>query len=158
MDTEGKGSKVRPGNIRDAIVKVLRASAEPMLLKDIETGVSQLIGDVRQSSVRSYLRLNTPEMFCREGRGSYALQIGYLPGLQHEEQHGRSSEPAFVFGHTRLFNADCFDWFEDQADASIHAVVTDPPYGLHEYAPEQQFKLRNGCGGVWRRVQFLFRD
>jgi DNA modification methylase len=37
-----------------------------------------------------------------------------------------------------------------QADASIHAVVTDPPYGLHEYTAEQQAKLRKGKGGVWR--------
>jgi DNA modification methylase len=29
-------------------------------------------------------------------------------------------------------------------------VVTDPPYGLHEYSPEQQAKLREGRGGVWR--------
>jgi site-specific DNA-methyltransferase (adenine-specific) len=29
-------------------------------------------------------------------------------------------------------------------------VVTDPPYGLVEYAPEQQRKLRAGRGGVWR--------
>jgi hypothetical protein len=29
-------------------------------------------------------------------------------------------------------------------------VVTDPPYGLVEYAPEQQEKLRNGKGGIWR--------
>ena len=33
---------------------------------------------------------------------------------------------------------------------SIHAVVTDPPYGLHEYTPAQQSKLRKGKGGVWR--------
>jgi site-specific DNA-methyltransferase (adenine-specific) len=29
-------------------------------------------------------------------------------------------------------------------------VVTDPPYGLVEYAPAQQEKLRNGKGGIWR--------
>jgi site-specific DNA-methyltransferase (adenine-specific) len=29
-------------------------------------------------------------------------------------------------------------------------VVTDPPYGLFEYTAEQQNKLRNGKGGVWR--------
>jgi hypothetical protein len=29
-------------------------------------------------------------------------------------------------------------------------VVTDPPYGLFEYTTEQQRKLRNGRGGVWR--------
>jgi site-specific DNA-methyltransferase (adenine-specific) len=37
-----------------------------------------------------------------------------------------------------------------QTDNSIHAIVTDPPYGLHEYTPEQQMKLRKGKGGVWR--------
>ena len=47
-------------------------------------------------------------------------------------------------------HADCFDWLEQRAFNSIHAVVTDPPYGLHEYSPEQQSKLRNGKGGVWR--------
>ena len=29
-------------------------------------------------------------------------------------------------------------------------MVTDPPYGLFEYSAEQQEKLRNGKGGVWR--------
>jgi hypothetical protein len=33
---------------------------------------------------------------------------------------------------------------------SISAVVTDPPYGLVEYRPDQQSKLRSGRGGVWR--------
>ncbi|MGD9563520.1 MAG: site-specific DNA-methyltransferase [Pyrinomonadaceae bacterium] len=46
--------------------------------------------------------------------------------------------------------ADCLDWISNQEVNSIHAVVTDPPYGLHEYTPEQQLKLRSGTGGVWR--------
>jgi len=58
-------------------------------------------------------------------------------------------EPVHL-GSATLFHADCFDWMEQQEDNSIHAVVTDPPYGLHEYTPEQQTKLRNGQGGVWR--------
>lgn len=33
---------------------------------------------------------------------------------------------------------------------SVHAVVTDPPYSNLEYAPENQRKLREGRGGVWR--------
>ena len=49
-----------------------------------------------------------------------------------------------------MFHADCFDWLARQEDNSIHAVVTDPPYGLHEYTPQQQLKLRKGKGGVWR--------
>jgi site-specific DNA-methyltransferase (adenine-specific) len=54
------------------------------------------------------------------------------------------------FGKASLFHADCFDWIEQQPDNSLHAVVTDPPYGLHEYSPEQQAKLRIRKGGVWR--------
>lgn len=59
------------------------------------------------------------------------------------------NEPA-KFDTAKLFHADCFDWLEKQKDNAFHAVVTDPPYGLHEYTPEQQAKLRNGKGGVWR--------
>jgi site-specific DNA-methyltransferase (adenine-specific) len=54
------------------------------------------------------------------------------------------------FGQATLYHADCFDWMQQQRDSSIHAVVTDPPYGLQEYTPEQQAKLRKGRGGVWR--------
>jgi site-specific DNA-methyltransferase (adenine-specific) len=53
-------------------------------------------------------------------------------------------------GMTTLYHADCFNWIEQQPDQSIHAVVTDPPYGLHEYSAEQQAKLRLRKGGVWR--------
>jgi site-specific DNA-methyltransferase (adenine-specific) len=33
---------------------------------------------------------------------------------------------------------------------SVHAIVTDPPYGLKEYSPVEKQKLRKGRGGVWR--------
>jgi site-specific DNA-methyltransferase (adenine-specific) len=46
--------------------------------------------------------------------------------------------------------ANCFEWLRQQSENSIHAVVTDPPYGLVEYAPDQQEKLRSGKGGIWR--------
>lgn len=56
----------------------------------------------------------------------------------------------FVFGRQRLFLADCLDWLKAAERNSVGAVVTDPPYGLVEYEPEQQRKLRIGRGGVWR--------
>ncbi|HWB45559.1 MAG TPA: DNA methyltransferase [Hyphomicrobiaceae bacterium] len=56
----------------------------------------------------------------------------------------------FEFGSSILVNADCFDWLASCEQNSIHAIVTDPPYGLIEYSPEQQEKLRNGKGGIWR--------
>ena len=58
--------------------------------------------------------------------------------------------PAFEIGGASLFHGDCLDWLADQPADSIHGVVTDPPYGLVEYQPEQQRKLRKGRGGVWR--------
>ncbi len=58
-------------------------------------------------------------------------------------------EPVHI-GRATLYHADCFDWVGRQEDHTIHAVVTDPPYGLHEYTPQQQAKLRQGKGGVWR--------
>ena len=49
-----------------------------------------------------------------------------------------------------LFHVDAFDWLAAVAERTIHAVVTDPPYGLVEYSPGQLEKRRNGRGGVWR--------
>ena len=49
-----------------------------------------------------------------------------------------------------VIHADCVEWLKQQAPNSIHAVVTDPPYGLVEYSSKEQEKLRNGVGGVWR--------
>ena len=49
-----------------------------------------------------------------------------------------------------LIQTDCFDWLEHRAPDSIHAVVTDPPYGLKEYTSKEKRKLRRGRGGIWR--------
>ena len=59
-------------------------------------------------------------------------------------------EPPFTFRQSVLYHDDCFAWMERQPERSLHAVVTDPPYGLYEYTEEQQSKLRAGKGGVWR--------
>ncbi len=49
-----------------------------------------------------------------------------------------------------LHHADAIEWLRDAAPQSIHGVVTDPPYGLIEYRPDQLEKRRNGRGGIWR--------
>lgn len=54
------------------------------------------------------------------------------------------------FGTYELVHADAFDWLARAARHSIHAVVTDPPYGLIEYRSDQLEKRKNGRGGVWR--------
>lgn len=61
-----------------------------------------------------------------------------------------TASQSFAFGRQTLHLADCRDWLADAEPESMAAVVTDPPYGLVEYAPAQQAKLRAGRGGVWR--------
>jgi DNA modification methylase len=53
-------------------------------------------------------------------------------------------------GQFEIFNVDAFEWLGHAKPLSIHAVVTDPPYGLIEYTPRELEKMRNGRGGVWR--------
>lgn len=58
--------------------------------------------------------------------------------------------PLATVGAASLYVGDCLDWLAAQPSNSIHGVVTDPPYGLVEYTPHEQRKLRRGKGGVWR--------
>ena len=50
----------------------------------------------------------------------------------------------------QIRHADCFDWLRACPPQTIHAVCTDPPYGLIEFSEKELSKLRNGRGGVWR--------
>jgi DNA modification methylase len=45
---------------------------------------------------------------------------------------------------------NCIDWMDRQPAQCVHAIVTDPPYGVREYTTDEKKKLRKGRGGVWR--------
>jgi site-specific DNA-methyltransferase (adenine-specific) len=49
-----------------------------------------------------------------------------------------------------IAQVDAYDWLAQAKPWSIHAVVTDPPYGLLEYTAAELRKMQNGRGGVWR--------
>ncbi len=49
-----------------------------------------------------------------------------------------------------LVQADCFQWMKQAPSESVHAIVTDPPYGVKEYEKDQLEKRSNGNGGIWR--------
>lgn len=140
----------RPGQVRDAIVQVLERSQHGALVGEVCEQVSQLIGEaVPASSVRSYLRLNTPELFARTDRGQYVL-AGFDDRGPAAKSQVATEAAQYRFGRARLVQADCIEWLAQQPRKSIHAVVTDPPYGLVEYTEAEQKKLRAGRGGVWR--------
>lgn len=150
-----------PGNVRDSIVEFLSTTGCDASTSEIRRAVAMRVGEVSPSSVRSYLNLNVPGIFERTSRGRYRLTtndqasthsivIDPVIWQSNENGHAIVSDPVVSEGNARLYQADCFEWLAAREPASIHAVVTDPPYGLVEYTEREQSKLRNGKGGVWR--------
>jgi site-specific DNA-methyltransferase (adenine-specific) len=54
------------------------------------------------------------------------------------------------FGDCEIHLGDALAWLGARPSNTIHAIVTDPPYGLKEFTEVEKGKLRNGRGGVWR--------
>jgi DNA modification methylase len=75
-------------------------------------------------------------------------------GLRDAGAADMSGTPAAArhsrLGLATLVHADAFEWMRRREPRSVHAVVTDPPYGLVEYSEAEQAKLRRGRGGIWR--------
>ena len=149
-------TKRKPGVVRDAIVEALAYRPNGATVSEIAQEVSARIGETPASSVRSYLRLNTPRLFTKVDRGHYRVREEAQTTLALPEQNGyREPKPlttrtAFRFGNATLIHRDCFEWLASAPSNSVEAVVTDPPYGLLEYSEQEQEKLRAGRGGVWR--------
>src|SRR5881394_4028080 len=53
-------------------------------------------------------------------------------------------------GQSYILHADAFEWLSRIPENSLHAIVTDPPYGVKEYNLDQIEKRENGNGGIWR--------
>src|SRR5215213_10213124 len=126
-------TKRRPGEVRDAIIEVLMARQDGATAQQIRADVVNRIGQVPSSSIRSYLQLNTPGLFARSDRAQYVLDEGLFKPPQPAQRVARPARRPFEYGKSLLLNADCLAWLRERAVNSIHAVVTDPPYGLHEY-------------------------
>jgi DNA modification methylase len=154
--------KRKPGAVRDAIVDALAYRPHGATVSEIAKEVSARIGETPASSVRSYLRLNTPRLFTKVDRGHYrvreeaqatlAFGNGSAADRVRRSQTAATAQTreAFRFGSATLVHGDCFEWLANAASNSVEAVVTDPPYGLIEYSDQEQEKLRAGRGGVWR--------
>ncbi|MGH2516380.1 MAG: DNA-methyltransferase, partial [Ktedonobacterales bacterium] len=71
-----------------------------------------------------------------------ALSVAWTPYAQryHWRRHGGSL----------TVHADCFEWLGSIPANSLHAIITDPPYGVKEYNFDQIEKRANGNGGIWR--------
>src|SRR6185437_6009490 len=74
--------------------------------------------------------------------------LNYRPNKTKGKASKAAPQPRF--GEYEIFHADAFTWMAARGANTIHAIVTDPPYGLKEYTEVQKAKLRSGKGGVWR--------
>ena len=101
--------------------------------------------------MRSYGGMTAPKK--RPPRASKSWQARL-----HEQQketwesvrnHGESQR-SHLSERATYIRADAIQWLTGLPGQSIHAVVTDPPYGLVEYEDKDHGKLRSGRGGVWR--------
>ncbi len=64
-------------------------------------------------------------------------------------------KPAYQSALSTLYHADCFEWLSEELKRRdgqpwLHAVVTDPPFGLIEFSQSHLDKMEAGSGGVWR--------
>ena len=117
---------------------VIRLTETELDVEQISSRISLLNGQSHsEAEIRKILE---NDGFQRTGSDTHASpqHIKYL------------TNRSFQFGSAKIILQDCFDWIHSIENLSIHAVVTDPPYGLHEYTPDEQRKLRARRGGVWR--------
>lgn len=83
-------------------------------------------------------------------------QPGYMVGADASANGARdissllADYPAHAVGSSFIVRADCLEWLDRIPAASLHAIVTDPPYGVKEYDADQMEKRDAGRGGIWR--------
>src|SRR5439155_17060500 len=66
--------KRKPGAVRDAIIDALTYRTHGATVAQITEEVSARLGPTPASSIRSYLRLNTPKLFVKVDRGHYGVR------------------------------------------------------------------------------------
>jgi site-specific DNA-methyltransferase (adenine-specific) len=87
----------------------------------------------------------------KDGAGDHANKVAAIMVKRaHPTRHMAFDYAAHTVGQSQLVHADCFEWLSRVPANSLHAIVTDPPYGVKEYDFDQLEKRANGNGGIWR--------
>lgn len=137
-----EGGKARPAaKMLERLAKTWQIDPTPLLIL-----AGYLPADVR--AILQNHPVEAPTMLRDSfGEGAYDNTRQAVSSFTVRESHGpyATGKPDY-----KLVEDDCFSWLAQHEPFSVHAVVTDPPYGLKEYTPEEKTKLRRGKGGVWR--------
>ncbi len=89
---------------------------------------------------------DSPRRTLRDTSTIYKMDHNHLKDLDGLQ----FNYPFQAIGQSLVLHADSFEWLKKVPRNTIHAIVTDPPYGVKEYEPEQISKRNAGNGGVWR--------
>ena len=92
---------------------------------------------------------NFPTVRPRRDSWRTALLERHARSIDVVREHGEQRRERLSDRATCVL-ADAIQWLAELPPNSIHAVVTDPPYGVVEYDEKNHKKLRSGRGGVWR--------
>ncbi|MBR0655787.1 DNA methyltransferase [Plastoroseomonas arctica] len=97
------------------------------------------------------------EITTRSVAASHQYELNLSDGSAHYRTVSPPEADSTIFRHGRatLHLADPFAWLNACEPRSIQAVVTDPPFGVHEFKAFEMHKLRHGIGGVWRSPTHL---
>ncbi len=141
--TKGYLSRLESGKVAPSVTMVKKLAK---LLK-LDSSKLGILAGYLPSDVEKILYRNpvAAPAILRETFGEYSAQKN--PIKQDEQKQTISTQHE---AHYELEQTDCFQWLDKRKDNSIHAIVTDPPYGLKEYTAKEKTKLRKGNGGVWR--------
>lgn len=92
----------------------------------------------------------------REEQGSWFRQSTWRDRLQETEERNWQilrdvgGQPRYHLSNSATYIlADALEFLSVLPDSSVHAILTDPPYGV-EYEEKDHDKLRAGRGGIWR--------
>ncbi len=148
--TKGYLSRLERGRAKpskrliESIARVLEIDLGPLkiLAGDLPDDVQQILCRHPEEALA----------FLREAFGECSAPPPAQKSNNPAKSIPQKKQPSLSFREEpyELIQANCFDWLEHRAPDSIHAVVTDPPYGLKEYTSKEKHKLRRGRGGVWR--------
>ena len=100
---------------------------------------------MKQNKKTAFRTQPPPAMRALRARLQERLQETWETVRNHGESRRNHLSERATYIH-----ADAIQWLRGLPANSIHAVVTDPPYGLVEYEDKDHRKLRAGRGGVWR--------
>lgn len=145
--SKGYVSRLECGKARPAVTMIARLGR----LWDIDTEELLIWAGFLPADIKRILH-ERPGATLALIRGSFGKDSHDLDQRDTAPLAVREPTPPYAVGRDlyELVHGDCFAWLENRESNSVHAIVTDPPYGLKEYTAEETTKLRRGRGGVWR--------